>query len=316
MITGYVYSSTSDTIGTEPGTLQLTDCLNYCQSESACQSVNFETGLCVLFNSSASIKSQTGGASGTFLRPSQFPVFTIYAQKICLSPATKGKCSGLDGATSTSSSLSRSWSFERVINHELRSKYGRKRIIAIDKIECMNTCLMESEFDCRSFNYNYKTSECILSNHDRHTLSLAGKSSKHFLPSNGQEIDYFESNCVQGKNIFSILFHFLFSIFYRFSFYIELFSILFFLLFYPAFFFFLSLSATFHQLTNILSSLTALVSLYSSLILLFLYPIFLFSLSFFSISFTIPLSLSLSLSFSSIFLSSRLMIFFSLQKNH
>ena len=260
MITGYVYSSTSDTIGTEPGTLQLTDCLNYCQSEDACQSVNFETGLCVLFNSSASIKSQIGGASGTVLRPSQFPVFTIYAQKICLSPATKGKCSGLGGGTdvsSTSSSLSRSWSFERVINHELRSKYGRKRIIAIDKIECMNICLMESEFDCRSFNYNYKTSECILSNHDRHTLSLAGKSSKHFAPSNGQEIDYFESNCIQGKNIFSILFYlFLYSIFYRFLFYIELFSILFFLLFsifsirfssifllfYPAFFLSLSLS--------------------------------------------------------------------------
>lgn len=193
LITGHVYSSTGDTIATEPGTLQLTDCLNYCQSDPRCQSINFETGLCVLFNSSASLKNGGGqsGSSTTVLRPSQFPVFTIYAQKICLSPATKGKCS-------TDGNGQRSWSFERVLNHELR-KYGKKRVIATDKIECMNECLMESEFDCRSFNYNYKTSECILSNHDRHTLSLASKASKHFV-SSGPDTDYFESNCIQGKD--------------------------------------------------------------------------------------------------------------------
>lgn len=42
---------------------------------------SFETGLCVLMSSSANVKPQA-------LKESQFPVFTIYSQKVCLS----GQC--------------------------------------------------------------------------------------------------------------------------------------------------------------------------------------------------------------------------------
>ena len=61
-----------------PGTLQLTECLQSCKQNDSCQSVNFETGLCVLLIHSAREKPEA-------LTSSQFPVFTIYAQKMCLS---------------------------------------------------------------------------------------------------------------------------------------------------------------------------------------------------------------------------------------
>lgn len=40
-------------LDTLPGTLMLTDCLEACQSNESCSSVNYETGLCVLFKTTA-----------------------------------------------------------------------------------------------------------------------------------------------------------------------------------------------------------------------------------------------------------------------
>lgn len=61
----------------QPGTIQLNDCLNLCRANSSCLAINFETGLCVLLQDSADKSPQA-------LQKSQFPVFTIYAHKICL----------------------------------------------------------------------------------------------------------------------------------------------------------------------------------------------------------------------------------------
>ncbi|GIY17276.1 uncharacterized protein CEXT_557521 [Caerostris extrusa] len=77
LITGYVYTSPGDTMELVPGTLQLTECLSLCSANATCQAINFETGLCVLFSSSANQRPAS-------LTPSQFPVFTIYAHKVCL----------------------------------------------------------------------------------------------------------------------------------------------------------------------------------------------------------------------------------------
>ncbi len=67
-----------------PGMLHLIECMERCLSNSTCKSVNFETGLCVLLSSSASERPEA-------LTLSQFPVFTIYAQKICLTGNDKKK---------------------------------------------------------------------------------------------------------------------------------------------------------------------------------------------------------------------------------
>lgn len=49
----YVFSAPGQLLESMPGTLMLTDCLEACQSNDTCGSVNYETGLCVLFSSNA-----------------------------------------------------------------------------------------------------------------------------------------------------------------------------------------------------------------------------------------------------------------------
>jgi len=213
LITGSVYSgSQSDTIASLPGTLKLTDCLLECQRNLSCQSVNYETGLCILFSSSATssavpsssqhVSSQklhnsplqsspaSSESDNSALQPSRFPVFTIYAQKICLPKSVAGSCPS-----------ERLWTFERVIGYELR-KYGRKRISSKSKLECMEACLLEKEFSCRSFNYDYEARECLLSEMDRHTLPppSGSTSSRSLLPASNGSTDYFESNCIVEPN--------------------------------------------------------------------------------------------------------------------
>lgn len=81
--TGFIYKpSSAETLAMMPSTLQLTDCLDYCLQNASCLAINFEMGLCVLLSSSAK-------QNPTNLYSSQFPVFTIYAEKKCL---LSGKC--------------------------------------------------------------------------------------------------------------------------------------------------------------------------------------------------------------------------------
>lgn len=53
LVTGYVFTAPDDLLDSIPGTLMLTDCLEACQSNDTCYSVNYETGLCVMFSSNA-----------------------------------------------------------------------------------------------------------------------------------------------------------------------------------------------------------------------------------------------------------------------
>ena len=68
-----------------PGVLQLSDCIDRCHRNQSCKSLNFETGLCVLLTTAAADKA-------TVLTASQFPVFTIFAQKICISGKPCRQC--------------------------------------------------------------------------------------------------------------------------------------------------------------------------------------------------------------------------------
>ena len=53
LVTGFVYTAPDDMLDSRPGTLMLTDCIELCRRNATCKSANFETGLCVLFGSSA-----------------------------------------------------------------------------------------------------------------------------------------------------------------------------------------------------------------------------------------------------------------------
>lgn len=167
LITGYVYTAPSDMLDSQPGTLMLTDCIDTCRGNSSCRSINYETGLCVLFSSSA---DQNVGQ----LTASQFPVFTIYVQKNCLPGA--GLC---DAA----------WSFERVMDHQLNTQI-QKRGQVESRQQCMQLCLEELDFECRSAMFTELTGECRLAEMDRH--SLVGR--PVFEEAVG--VHYMEVNCV------------------------------------------------------------------------------------------------------------------------
>ena len=51
--TGFVFSAPGDLLDTRPGTLLLDECVRLCTENSACRGLNYETGLCVLFSTSA-----------------------------------------------------------------------------------------------------------------------------------------------------------------------------------------------------------------------------------------------------------------------
>ncbi|CAH1184115.1 unnamed protein product [Phyllotreta striolata] len=166
LITGNVFSAPGNVLDSIPGTLMLTDCLETCQGNESCQSVNYETGLCVLFSSNADV------LPGALTR-SQFPVFTIYAQKSCLGVKP----------------CERAWCIDRVQNHRLTGYISDRQTVS-SRQECLELCLGENEFSCRSANFNNNTGVCELSNMDR--MTLAG--SPAFQPAEGFE--YMENNCI------------------------------------------------------------------------------------------------------------------------
>src|SRR5688572_3130123 len=85
LVTGYSFAGASpaDALRTMADVMNLDDCVAACAHLAECAALNFETGLCVLLNSSASYPSVSRTASRALpggLKVSQFPVFTIYAE--------------------------------------------------------------------------------------------------------------------------------------------------------------------------------------------------------------------------------------------
>lgn len=66
------------------------------------------------------------------LSKSQFPVFTIYAQKTCL---------GIKPCE-------RAWCFDRVQGYKLKG-FAKKNQTAASRQDCLELCLGEREFSCR-----------------------------------------------------------------------------------------------------------------------------------------------------------------------
>lgn len=170
MMTGYVLTSPERILDTRPDTLELAECINACRKEAECRALNFETGLCVLFNTSA--VGQT-----SLLSRSQFPVYTIYAQKVCLTGAGQ-HCAG------------RSWAYEMVPSFRMAA-HVRDTRRAADRRQCQQLCLSETSFQCRSASFNSRSGDCRLSDMDR--FSVVARSA---FASDEQDTEYFESNCV------------------------------------------------------------------------------------------------------------------------
>ncbi|KAM8704693.1 hypothetical protein ACLKA7_009194 [Drosophila subpalustris] len=167
LITGYVLSAPSKQLETLPGTLMLTDCLEACQANESCSAVNYETGLCVMFRSTA---DQLPGS----LSRSQYPVFTIYAQKSCFGVRP----------------CSKAWCIDRVQGYRLPEHAKTSQSVATRR-DCIELCLGETEFTCRSANFYAHSGLCELSDMDRITLSEEA----NIVAYDGAE--YLENNCAE-----------------------------------------------------------------------------------------------------------------------
>lgn len=88
-----------------------------------------------------------------------------------------------------------------MLGYALR-KFAKKVVLAESRLKCSELCLLEASFDCRSFNYNAQSTDCVLNEMDRHTISQPGSSAsnRYFRPADDPATDYFESNCVRDPN--------------------------------------------------------------------------------------------------------------------
>jgi len=152
LITGFVYSSADDIIESNIGALQLSECLAQCKKNAECLALNFETGLCVLFKTRAGDNSEK-------LSVSQFPVFTLYSQKVCAPTAARGS--------------SRSpWLYETVPDMRLVDDQVTETQSAQSRSDCANICMLHQRFTCRSASFDSATNTCSMSTID---LNMAVK---------------------------------------------------------------------------------------------------------------------------------------------
>ncbi|XP_050528281.1 uncharacterized protein LOC126898361 [Daktulosphaira vitifoliae] len=181
LLTGYVENSDAKHAMREQLALfTLPQCIEACRSDERCAGITYETGACVSFATMPQKKLDFPS------KRSQYPshVTTTVARKVCLNlPKTCQE---------------RSWSFD-TSQGELKVQ-PRQHYPAIMKTNCMELCLNENTFHCRSINFNRDTGDCYLNDVDR--FSVAGRPS---LMNSGNRsslntaIDYMESNCVMEQ---------------------------------------------------------------------------------------------------------------------
>ena len=101
---------------------------------------------------------------------------SAYFEKICLrSPACE-----------------KAWIFERAVGYLLQGYDDRVTSGVASRLDCMELCLIETEFPCASAEYDYTTRECTLSRHSRRTQPGAYRAST-------RDVDYIENQCVKAE---------------------------------------------------------------------------------------------------------------------
>lgn len=87
----------------------------------------------------------------------------------------------------------RGWAFERVVDSQLEG-YDHKIMDSVEsRGECARMCIQETDFDCRSAEYDMAKRICSLSREDRRTQPEA------FRAGGATGIDYIENQCAKGK---------------------------------------------------------------------------------------------------------------------
>lgn len=85
-----------------------------------------------------------------------------------------------------------------MLGFELKGK-ERKRVQASNRLTCMQACLSEREFDCRSANFDTESGDCSMSDLDRASIvPTHDMKMRTYGPSSGS-VEYIESNCLEGR---------------------------------------------------------------------------------------------------------------------
>ncbi|RWS29593.1 uncharacterized protein B4U80_07753, partial [Leptotrombidium deliense] len=217
IVTGFKFDG--EVIEEISGLQNITDCLRKCSEIIECKSINFQNGFCVIHKSNAVENPDS-------LRTSKFPVFTVYGEKYCLKGLmitfeihykSRLNITKVENRNHTSLSITgkqlknkctgRSWSHERVVGFQFKLlKFEKRRVFALSSKHCIQLCLQEHLFSCRSVNYNKHRNECSLFDIDRHSISnsfanypesaRSDDSESYFSQSSTDSIDYLENNCI------------------------------------------------------------------------------------------------------------------------
>lgn len=69
----------------------------------------------------------------------------------------------------------------------------------MSQLGCMQACLSERDFECRSANYDKDTGDCSLSDLDRASIVPTHDMKMRTYGPSGGSIEYIENNCIDGK---------------------------------------------------------------------------------------------------------------------
>ncbi|KAF2354793.1 PAN/Apple domain [Trinorchestia longiramus] len=86
----------------------------------------------------------------------------------------------------------KAWQFERVVGRELRGNNDRIIPRVQTRRDCIEACLLERTFTCRSAEYDAMTLDCVLSRRDRRS------SPRDFIASLSPTMEYLENQCAPG----------------------------------------------------------------------------------------------------------------------
>ncbi|GFQ84988.1 uncharacterized protein TNCT_653901, partial [Trichonephila clavata] len=102
-----------------------------------------------------------------------------YFEKICLQGPEAQSCSD------------KAWAFERALGYELSESLYQKTISKVEtRTTCIQLCLSEREFTCRSARYDEESGECKLSPADRRTDPMK------YYRSEDARVSYLENSCL------------------------------------------------------------------------------------------------------------------------
>ncbi|XP_014665198.1 PREDICTED: uncharacterized protein LOC106807395 [Priapulus caudatus] len=151
------------------------DCISQCRADAACFSINFALGFLPTLGQ-CELMSDAGSRGQ--LREVALPGSdaAYYIAKICV------RASDVCG---------RPWTFDIVLRQQL--DVVDKTVNAISRMGCLEACLEESDFTCRSASYNNPAQECTLSRYDRLSRPEVFKGS--------DDIDYIENHCLATDNL-------------------------------------------------------------------------------------------------------------------